>query len=119
MLMKHFQNECGEIEERQSDQDEEMLDQDNHEVDNDIEVGQLGQEVKTDLKMPLEKSKSQVRKHIPKSKSRSKSSVENNETRNACTECEETFKLKKSLKIHILMVHNGWKCSKCGKSFKN
>ena len=53
-LMTHFQNECGKIVEKQSDQDEEMLDQDNHEVDNDIEVGQLGQEVKTDLKMPLD-----------------------------------------------------------------
>ena len=30
MLMTHFQNECGEIVEKQSDQDEDMLDQENH-----------------------------------------------------------------------------------------
>ena len=30
MLMTHFQNECVKSEEKQSDQDEEMLDQENH-----------------------------------------------------------------------------------------
>ena len=64
MLMTHFQNECGKIVEKQADQDEEMFEQDNHEIDNDIEVGQLGQEVKVDLKMPLETSKSPVRNRL-------------------------------------------------------
>ena len=115
ILMTHWENECGKIVEKQADQDQEMLVEDNHEVDNDIEVGQLSEKVEADLKMPLETSKSQGRKHKPSSKP----SFGKHENKNACTECEETFKLKKSLKIHTLMVHNGWKCSKCGKSFKN
>lgn len=42
---------------------------------------------------------------------------EKSKNRKTCPECKQSFKFKNLLKMHVLNVHNGWKCHQCGKFF--